>query len=122
MPTTRNIPAAALTMTVGEFALGDNGENAKSAPVTITARSGNPIEHWYWGRIVHDLSGMRLSKSRVAIDYCHRQDEPIGYGSMAEAVRLRVGRGLRSDRLVTHREVMFRGLRVGRGLRSDRLR
>ena len=75
---TRNIPAAALTMTIGEFALGDNGEGAKSAPVTITARSGQPVEHWYWGRIVHDLSGM-THKSRVAIDYCHRQDEPIGY-------------------------------------------
>ena len=74
-----NIPANACIMTSGEFALGDNGENAKSAPLTMTARSGKPIEHWYWGRVVHDLSGMSLKKSRVPVDYVHDDKEVIGY-------------------------------------------
>jgi hypothetical protein len=73
------IPAGACTMVVGEFELGDNGENAKSAPVRLVARSGKAIEHWYWGRIVHDLAGMRLHKPRLPIDYVHDSKEIIGY-------------------------------------------
>jgi len=74
-----NIPASACTLVVGKFALGDNGENAKSAPIRMTARSGKPIEHPYWGRIVHDLSGMKLHKNRIPIDYVHDPKEIIGY-------------------------------------------
>jgi hypothetical protein len=73
------IPARACVMGVGEFAIGDNGENAKTAPLSMKARSGQPIEHWYWGRVVHDLSGMRLAKNRVAVDYCHDDKEIVGY-------------------------------------------
>jgi len=64
---------------VGEFELGDNGEGAKSAPVKLVARSGKPIEHWFWGRIVHDLAGMHLLKPRIPIDYVHDAKEVIGY-------------------------------------------
>ncbi len=73
------IPANACLMSVGEFQLGDNGEGAKSAPISLVARSGKPIEHWFWGKVVHDLSGMRLHKSRLAIDYVHDDKEIIGY-------------------------------------------
>jgi hypothetical protein len=74
-----NIPAKACILSVGEFALGDNGETAKTAPLSMVARSGKPIEHWFWGRVVHDLSGMKLHKSRLAVDYCHDDKEIIGY-------------------------------------------
>lgn len=73
------IPAKACTLSIGEFTLGDNGEGAKSAPVKLVARSGKPIEHWFWGRVVHDLSGMRLHKSRLPIDYVHDDKEILGY-------------------------------------------
>jgi len=73
------IPAAACVLAVGEFELGDNGANAKTAPVRLVARSGKPIEHWFWGRIVHDLAGMHLHKSRVPIDYVHDSKEIVGY-------------------------------------------
>lgn len=73
------IPANACLMSVGEFKLGDNGEGAKTAPISLVARSGKPIEHWFWGKVVHDLSGMRLHKSRLAIDYVHDDKEIIGY-------------------------------------------
>jgi hypothetical protein len=75
----REVPASACVMTVGEFVAGDNGEGAKSAPVRLKARSGQPIEHWYWGNVVHDLSGMKMAKSRLAIDYVHDPKEIIGY-------------------------------------------
>jgi hypothetical protein len=73
------IPAGACLMSIGEFIAGDNGETAKSAPVRLKARSGQPIEHWYWGNVVHDLSGMKLAKGRLAIDYVHDPKEIIGY-------------------------------------------
>jgi hypothetical protein len=73
------IPAGACTLSVGEFELGDNGENAKSAPIKLVARSGKPIEHWFWGNVVHDLAGMHMHKSRLAIDYVHDDKEIIGY-------------------------------------------
>lgn len=73
------IPASACLFTVGDFELGDNGDGAKSAPVRLLARSGQPIEHPYWGRIVHDMAGVKLHKSRLAIDYVHDSKEVIGY-------------------------------------------
>ena len=75
----KNIPAGACTLSVGEFKLGDNGENAKSAPIQLVARSGKPIEHWFWGNVVHDLAGMYMHKSRLPIDYVHDPKEILGY-------------------------------------------
>lgn len=80
----KQVPAAALRFSVGEFELGDNGETAKSAPFRMVARSGQPIEHWFWGRVVHDLSGMR-AKGRVPIDYAHNESEIIGYANRFDA-------------------------------------
>jgi len=73
------IPSNACIMQVGEFELKDNGEKAKTAPVRLIARSGKAIEHWFWGRVVHDLAGMHMSKSRIPIDYAHDSKEIIGY-------------------------------------------
>jgi hypothetical protein len=46
----------------------------------MVARSGQPIDHWYWGKIVHDLSGVH-HKGRIPIDYCHDDKEIIGYAN-----------------------------------------
>jgi len=72
-------PAAAMQMSIGVFELGDNGDESKSAPITMKARSGQPIEHWWWGKVVHDLSGMTLHKDKLPIDYCHDTNQIIGY-------------------------------------------
>lgn len=79
--TQKKVPAAALRFSVGQFELRENGESAKSSPFRMVARSGKPIEHWYWGSVVHDLDGMKLSKNRVAIDYAHDPKEIIGYAN-----------------------------------------
>jgi hypothetical protein len=76
----REIPAAALHMRIGEMSLGDNGEGAKTAPFKMRARSGDALDHWFWGRIVHDFEGM-THNSRIPIDYCHDSSEVIGYGN-----------------------------------------
>jgi len=73
------VPAAACQMVVGEPELGDNGDGAKTAPVRLVARSGKPIEHWFWGNVVHDLAGMHLHKSKLPIDYVHDPAEVIGF-------------------------------------------
>lgn len=73
------IPSGACTLVVGDFQLGDNGENSKSAPIKLVARSGGAIEHWFWGNVVHDMAGMYLHKSRLPIDYVHDAKEIIGY-------------------------------------------
>jgi hypothetical protein len=77
--TVKDIPRAALRFTVPVCKFGDNGENARTAPVTITARSGEPIEHWYWGNIIHDLAGMKVEKPSLPLDYCHDDNQILGY-------------------------------------------
>ena len=79
MPATKNVPLNAMQLTAGVFTLGDNGEDAKSAPIEMVALSGQPIAHWWWGQIVHDLSGMNLHKDRLPIDYCHDDEQILGY-------------------------------------------
>jgi hypothetical protein len=78
---TRTVPAAALHCNVGPFELGDNGENAKTAPFRMVARTGDSIDHWYWGRVVHDLAGMRRHKASLPIDYIHNDGEVIGFAN-----------------------------------------
>ena len=77
--TRKKVPAAALRLSIGPLEFGDNGEGAKTAPIKMVARSGQPIEHWFWGKVVHDLSGMTLHKNRVPIDYVHAPGEVLGY-------------------------------------------
>jgi len=74
----KKIPVAALQFGEGgcEFA---QSEDEKETPVRLTARTGRPTDHWYWGRCVHDLAGMHKHKSRLPIDYVHNSDEVIGY-------------------------------------------
>jgi hypothetical protein len=75
----QNIPASACAFAGGEFEMQEAGDEAKTAKVRIKARSGQPIEHWFWGRVVHDLAGMRLHKNRLPIDYAHNDAEVLGY-------------------------------------------
>jgi hypothetical protein len=81
----RSVPAAALRCAIGHIELGDNGENAKSAPFRMVARTGDSIDHWFWGKVVHDLSGMRRHKDRLPIDYGHDDKEIIGYANRFES-------------------------------------
>jgi hypothetical protein len=55
------------------------GDEGKTVPFTMTARTADPINHWYWGRVVHDMNGMELSKPKLAVDYCHDADEVMGF-------------------------------------------
>jgi len=77
--TFRDIPASACFIPAGEVQAARKNETDKSAALRMVARSGKPIEHPYWGNIVHDLSGVRLHKNRIPVDYVHDPKEVIGY-------------------------------------------
>lgn len=82
---TKNVPTSALRSNVGPFVLGHNkclnDEVASTAPFRMVARSGDPIDHWFFGPCVHDLSGMRLAREKVAIDYVHDENQIIGFAN-----------------------------------------
>src|SRR5262245_22473667 len=73
LTTFKDVPKAALTLAGGRVEFGSNGETAKTAPVRMLARTGQPIEHWYFGRVVHDMAGMMPTKSSIPIDFSHEQ-------------------------------------------------
>jgi vacuolar-type H+-ATPase subunit H len=75
---TQTVPRAALRF-AADVEVGSNSEESKSAPVTIQARSKDPVDHWYWGRMVHDLSGFSAHKPKLPLDYCHNDSEVLGY-------------------------------------------
>jgi len=77
---TRDVPVSALMLTCGDFVFAESGPDAQTFPFTMKARSGGVINHWYWGRIVHDMAGMQLRKPTCPIDYCHHETEVIGVG------------------------------------------
>ena len=83
----KQLPRAALRFrSECKFAAADDaaGENQGTAdgtkvPFSMTARTGDPIDHWYWGRIVHDMAGMEVAKPTLPVDYCHDPGEILGY-------------------------------------------
>lgn len=54
-----------------------NGSDAKSLKVNLKARQRGPINHWYWGKVYHDLASVRF-RSKIALDDTH--DVEVGYG------------------------------------------
>jgi hypothetical protein len=80
---TKQIPIAALKF-AADLEMGDNGDGSKTIPIKVKARGAQAVDHWYFGRMVHDLAGMSLSKPRLAIDYCHREDEVMGFANKFE--------------------------------------
>jgi len=77
---TRTVPTSALRFEAELLpcdAKTHEGDTTR-APVRILARTADVIETPYWGRIVHDLTGMELRKARTPIDYAH-DGEPIGF-------------------------------------------
>lgn len=74
-----DVPRSAFRFrTPNEFQFAKVAADADIFPFEMQARSGDAIRHWYWGRIIHDMAGMQLSKSSVTVDYSH-WDEVIGY-------------------------------------------
>ena len=90
--TQKTIPANACYFNAGEVALELDGDPL-STRVSLLARSAQPIDHWHWGRVVHDLAGVQITKPKLPIDYAHNADEVIGFLDTIEVDEM----GLRTD-------------------------
>lgn len=55
-----------------------------SAPLTIIARTGAAVTHWFWGTMVHDFAGMTV-KGPIPVDYCHDCNQVLGVSESADA-------------------------------------
>jgi len=77
----KTIPAKACNLKIldTDLQFGTNGGDATTAPISLLARSAEPIAHWYFGSVIHDLSGMKLLKKRIVIDWLHDDNEQLGY-------------------------------------------
>lgn len=64
------------------FATGNSTEDEHR--VEIQARTPGVVNHWYWGRMIHDMAGCR-HKDRLPIDWRHDADEIIGYADSITA-------------------------------------
>jgi hypothetical protein len=81
----KSVPANACTFKCGELEFSDVKPETKTFPFSMKARSGAVLNHWYWGRVVHDMKGMQLRKPTCPIDYRHSEDDIIGVGQKFEA-------------------------------------
>jgi hypothetical protein len=87
MPTankTTEFPAAALKMRASVTCFAApvvtevDAPSVSDFPVKLRIRDAGPINHWYWGQIVHDFAGIER-KTKTPIDYCHNDDEILGF-------------------------------------------
>lgn len=87
MPT-RKIPAAALQFDAGQVQFEDaipQESGGYSIPIELLARSGQPIYHWYWGQVIHDMAGFRAAGPTLPLDHCHDGSDGIGFLNQFEA-------------------------------------
>lgn len=57
----------------------ENGFTWFEFPVTLKARDGGPILHYWWGKVAHDFNGMSVpSIGRIPIDHVH-SDDALGF-------------------------------------------
>lgn len=79
------IPAAAFCLAVGpcEFILAETPGDG-TVPVRVKARTGQPVDHWLFGRMVHDMRGMS-AKPTIPLDYIHDDTQIIGFGRATAA-------------------------------------
>lgn len=75
----RQIPAAATRFSGSPFRFAESDQAADGVPVTLRLRGLEEINHWWWGRIVHDMDGLTIHKDRLPIDYCHDPEQILGY-------------------------------------------
>jgi len=72
---TRDVPTSAMQFrTEVQFAQTreEAVENAEDGAINVSmlARGNTPIEHYWWGRVIHDFAGMVAPES-IIIDYMH---------------------------------------------------
>ncbi len=60
-----------------------NSAGVAEYPITVVARRGGVVDHWYWAASFTNLQGCR-AKDRILLDWCH-EDVAIGYADQMDA-------------------------------------
>jgi hypothetical protein len=74
-PPDTNVPVEAFRF-AADFTPGATGADG-TVPFTALARTGNAVDHWYWGPCIHDFSGAQMA-AVIPVDYAHCDDEALG--------------------------------------------
>lgn len=74
-----SVPADALILDSGPFTFAAGEAKDGKLPVKMRARGAQPIYHWYWGNVVHDMAGFSAAAATIPIDYCHDYDQVLGF-------------------------------------------
>lgn len=72
-------------------AFAEKVEEGKPFGLRIRANSGEPMSHWYFGKVVVDLSGVRWNRSDIPILLDHSPARIVGY---TKTLGLEEGEGL----------------------------
>ena len=118
----KKVPSRALRFSAGleitqptALAAGESGDMAgglPAAPVKLVALSGEIVNHWWFGPVIHDLAGMTPAAAKLPLDYCHFCDEVIGFSDQQDVTS---GQLVMSGQLVPFTaedrasEVIFKG-------------
>ena len=57
----------------------DSQDEVELTKVSLTARTSDPLYHWWWGNIVHDMDGFFKHKESVNLDWNHDPNNLVGY-------------------------------------------
>ena len=73
------VPAAALSFSATGDAIEfkDAGEGRRRQHVL--ASTGQTVNHWYWGKVAFDLTGMRAFKNKIPALREHDTERPVGW-------------------------------------------
>ena len=82
-PEVKSAPANACRFRASELKFADAGPAVDGRPapvaVSILARSAEPVNHYWWGKVYHDMAGFAAHKDTVVLDYCHDDDDIVGH-------------------------------------------
>lgn len=73
----REVPLSACRLDAGEITL--DASAAGKTPIKLRARTGDPVNNWWWGKLVHDMAGFEKPAGSTPLDYCHDDEEIVGY-------------------------------------------
>jgi len=76
----KNIPVGAFVQVATAIQAKESSDGNYS--FTVQALGGEVIDHWWFGRIIQDISGMTMAQDRIPLDYNHNPDEIIGYAEL----------------------------------------
>ena len=76
---TMNVPPGAFSMAVPSDACSLAAAGDGPRRMHMLALTGKPVEHWWWGTMVFELSGISMLKKKIAALLGHRTDQRLGY-------------------------------------------